>query len=104
VGFVWHKRGHFPPAKFYLNNIGSDTGDLVGELETLNIQEDGPVENGHAVPEDGEYLEEDVLEGDTQEEVEGKEAEFVGDQYAEEEQDYVEEGNEEWGRDTREEA
>jgi coatomer subunit beta' len=44
-------RGHFPPAKFYLNNIGSDTGDLVGELETLNIQEDGPVENGHAVPE-----------------------------------------------------
>jgi hypothetical protein len=51
VGFVWHKRGHFPPAKFYLNNIGSDTGDLVGELETLNIQEDGPVENGHAVPE-----------------------------------------------------
>jgi hypothetical protein len=53
---------------------------------------------------DGEYLEEDVLEGDMQEEVEGKEAEFVGDQYAEEEQDYVEEGNEEWGRDTREEA
>ncbi|KAH9566824.1 hypothetical protein CY35_04G149400 [Sphagnum magellanicum] len=97
-------RGHFPPAKFYLNNIGSDTGDLVAELETLNIQEDGPVENGHAVPEDGEYLEEDVLEGDTHEEVEGKEAEFVGDQYAEEEQDYVEEGNEEWGRDAREEA
>jgi hypothetical protein len=51
VGFVWHKRGHFPPAKFYLNNIGSDTGDFGGELETLNIQEDGPVENGHAVPE-----------------------------------------------------
>jgi coatomer subunit beta' len=97
-------RGHFPPAKFYLNNIGSDTGDFVGELERLNIQEDGPVENGHAVPEDGEYLEEDVLEGDTHEEVEGNEAEFVGDQYAEEEQDYVEEGNEEWGRDAREEA
>jgi hypothetical protein len=46
-------RGIFPPSKFYLNYISGDTGDLVEEIERLHIKGDGPLENGHAVPEVG---------------------------------------------------
>jgi hypothetical protein len=51
--FAWYDRGIFPPSKFYLNYISGDTGDLVEEIERLHIKGDGPMENGHAVPEVG---------------------------------------------------
>jgi coatomer subunit beta' len=86
-------RGIFPPSKFYLNYISGDTGDLVEEIERLHIKGDGPMENGHAVPEDGEYFEGDVPEGEAPEEVEGAEVEYV----EEVEENGTAAENEEWG-------